>query len=91
MIAEENSGAALRFELPEISRSGVDVSVRPGAVLIVSGVGSRGAFRREMVLPGWLDETKARAAMSGGLLWVTAPATGGVAETDSVRLLVGQA
>jgi HSP20 family molecular chaperone IbpA len=72
----ENGKVALRVELPDVEPSGVDVGARAASVVTVSGIGNRGTFFRQLVLPYEVYGGKARAEIGDGVLWVGTRETG---------------
>lgn len=77
VLYEQDGRVALRVELPGVEPAGVDVGAGAASVVTVSGVGERGAFFRQMVLPYELYGDEAKAEIGDGVLWVTARGAGG--------------
>lgn len=91
VCGEEDGRVVLRFELPGVRPAEVDVGAGAASVVTVSGVGERGTFYRQLVLPYELHGDETRAEMGDGALWVSAGVKESAVEGCSYRMPVERA
>lgn len=86
----EDGALEVRVALSGVEPEDVDVSVGQRPVLTISGISGGRAFRREVILPGELDEDALEARAGHGMLRVVAPPSDGCEAGYPVRVPVEQ-